>query len=185
MPTTSSTRTASVGGWSTRRSGAWHAGVGAWRGWRDLNSRSIGIELSNPGHDYGYRPFPDKQIAALIELCHDILDRHPIPPRNVIAHSDLAPARKIDPGELFPWSVLADAGIGLWTDETAPAVAEADVAATLAAIGYDTAENELPVVVSAFQRRFRPAEFGGEADEETRARLAAIYALVAESPASA
>ncbi|MBO6782174.1 MAG: N-acetylmuramoyl-L-alanine amidase [Alphaproteobacteria bacterium] len=164
---------------------AWHAGVGAWRGWHDLNSRSIGIEVSNPGHDYGYRPFPDRQIAALIELCRGVLDRHPIPPRNVIGHSDLAPARKIDPGELFPWRELAEAGVGLWTDNLGEPVPVPDVASTLDAIGYDTAGNDLATVISAFQRRFRPANFDGEADEETRARLAAIHTLVAESPASA
>ncbi len=164
---------------------AWHAGVGAWRDWRDLNSRSIGIEISNPGHDYGYRPFPDEQIDALIALCRDILKRHPIPPRNVIGHSDLAPARKIDPGELFPWRALAEAGIGLWTDDLGEPVAMADTPSTLQAIGYDTVENDLRAVVSAFQRRFRPANFDGIADAETRARLAAVHALVAESPASA
>jgi N-acetylmuramoyl-L-alanine amidase len=164
---------------------AWHAGVGAWCGWRDINSRSIGIELSNPGHDYGYRPFPDAQIAVLIELGKGILARHPIPARNVVAHSDIAPSRKIDPGELFPWRPLAEAGIGLWTDAEAGPVAETDVASYLQAIGYDTIENDLPVVLSAFQRRFRPENFNGIADEQTRARLAAVHSLVAERAASA
>lgn len=164
---------------------AWHAGVGAWRGWRDLNSRSIGIELSNPGHDYGYRSFPDVQIAALIDLSQGILERHPIPARNVVAHSDIAPARKIDPGELFPWAKIATAGIGFWSDVVRDPVSETDTPSTLQAIGYDLAENDLETVVSAFQRRFRPAKFDGIADEETRGRIAAMYALVAEtSPTS-
>jgi N-acetylmuramoyl-L-alanine amidase len=159
---------------------AWHAGVGAWRGWRDINSRSIGIELSNPGHDYGYRDFPAIQIDTLIALCRDLVGRHPIPARNVVAHSDIAPARKIDPGELFPWAQLADAGIGLWPERSADPVSDADTAATLQAIGYDIAANDLPIVISAFQRRFRPENFDGVPDPETRSRLAALHALVAE-----
>ncbi len=93
---------------------AWHAGVSFWAGVTNVNARSIGIELVNPGHEYGYRAFPDAQIAALIILCHGILQRHPISPTRVLAHSDVAPARKEDPGELFPWERLAKAGIGLW-----------------------------------------------------------------------
>ena len=91
---------------------AWHAGVAVWRGWRDINDRSIGIELVNPGHEFGYKPFPDAQMDALIALASDIVSRHAIPARNVVAHSDIAPSRKIDPGERFPWAHLAQAGIG-------------------------------------------------------------------------
>src|SRR5690606_12608308 len=98
---------------------AWHAGKSFWRGETDINSRSIGIEIANPGHEFGYRPFPDVQIEAVIRLCHGILSRHPIPPRNVLAHSDIAPDRKEDPGELFPWSQLAAEGIGLWVPQVA------------------------------------------------------------------
>ena len=93
---------------------AWHAGVSHWAGAANINSRSIGIELVNPGHEFGYRPFPEAQIAALTTLCHGILLRHPIPSWRVLGHSDVAPARKDDPGELFPWKRLAEAGIGLW-----------------------------------------------------------------------
>lgn len=163
---------------------AWHAGVSCWRGRHDLNSRSIGVELSNPGHDYGYRPFPEPLIAALIDLSREILSRHPIPARNVVAHSDIAPSRKIDPGELFPWRRLAEAGIGLWPGPVTP-VAPEDVPGALASIGYDVENNDPTTVVSAFQRRFRPAAFDGIADEDTRAMIAGLAALVAEGGTSA
>lgn len=164
---------------------AWHAGVGCWRGWRDINSRSIGIELSNPGHDYGYTDFPDEQIAVLIGLCRDILARHPIPARNIVAHSDIAPDRKIDPGERFPWARLAAAGIGPWPGDAPQSAAPARIAGTLAEIGYDLIEYDLPTVISAFQRRFRPEKFDGELDDETRRRIAALHSLVAGPPGSA
>jgi N-acetylmuramoyl-L-alanine amidase len=93
---------------------AFHAGVSCWHGESSLNHVSIGIEIVNPGHEWGYRPFPDPQMAALEELCRDILSRHPIPPYRVVGHSDIAPDRKADPGELFDWPRLARAGIGLW-----------------------------------------------------------------------
>ena len=93
---------------------AWHAGVAGWRGVRDVNGASIGVELVNPGHEYGYRPFPEAQMAACEALALDILSRWPIPPRNVVGHSDVATGRKTDPGELFDWARLAAAGIGLW-----------------------------------------------------------------------
>jgi N-acetylmuramoyl-L-alanine amidase len=96
-----------------------HAGVSYWAGERDVNSRSIGIELVNPGHEFGYLPFPDPQIAALIDLSRGILARHPIPPHRVVGHSDVAPARKLDPGELFPWPELAEAGIGIFPSRPA------------------------------------------------------------------
>ncbi|MCZ6587329.1 MAG: N-acetylmuramoyl-L-alanine amidase [Alphaproteobacteria bacterium] len=161
---------------------AWHAGVSAWRGATDINSRSIGIELSNPGHEFGYRDFPPPQIDALVTLTRDIVARHPIPRRNVVGHSDIAPARKIDPGERFPWRQLAEVGFGLWpnqgTDSTAADDTD-DVAAMLAAYGYDTDNNALADVVAAFQRHFRPERFDGVADGETRARLAALLGSVA------
>ena len=93
---------------------AWHAGLACWRGDRDINDRSIGIELANPGHDLGYRPFPEEQMAAVERLAREILDRRAIPPERVLGHSDVAPARKCDPGELFDWARLARAGVGLW-----------------------------------------------------------------------
>ncbi len=89
---------------------AWHAGKSFWAGETDINSRSIGIEIANPGHEFGYRPFPGAQTEAVIALCRDILARHPIPPERVLAHSDVAPLRKHDPGELFPWARLAVGG---------------------------------------------------------------------------
>src|SRR5262249_42163258 len=99
----------------TRR--AFHAGVSFWQGTTDVNSASIGIELVNPGHEWGYRPFPDAQMQTLETLAQEILRRHAIPPDRVVGHSDVAPARKQDPGELFDWRRLADAGIGLWPEE--------------------------------------------------------------------
>ncbi|MEX2202220.1 MAG: N-acetylmuramoyl-L-alanine amidase, partial [Dongiaceae bacterium] len=93
---------------------AWHAGVSFWAGESDINARSIGIELQNPGHEFGYRAFPEPQMKTLIELAQGILQRHPIPASRVIGHSDVAPTRKEDPGELFDWQRLAAAGIGLW-----------------------------------------------------------------------
>jgi N-acetylmuramoyl-L-alanine amidase len=97
-----------------------HAGVSWWAGERDVNGRSIGIELVNPGHEFGYVPFPEAQIDALMELAHAILARHPIPATRVLGHSDVAPARKTDPGELFPWRQLADAGIGVFPPPSDP-----------------------------------------------------------------
>ncbi len=97
---------------------AWHAGVASWRGATDVNARSIGIELVNPGHEFGYRPFPEAQTGALIDLAADIVARHRIPARNVVGHADVAPRRKMDPGELFDWPRLAAAGIGLWPEES-------------------------------------------------------------------
>lgn len=168
---------------------AWHAGVGCWRGWHDINSRSIGIELSNPGHEYGYRDFPDEQIAALIELSRGILARHPIPAHNVVAHSDIAPDRKIDPGERFPWAQLAAAGIGLWPDSNAPVntatpMQDAPII-MLSEIGYDTENYAEETVILAFQRRFRPSLFDGVLDEETRQRIDQVHSLVAASAGSA
>jgi len=140
---------------------AWHAGVAHWAGATDVNARSIGIELVNPGHEFGYRDFPDAQIAALIPLCHSIRMRHPIPSWRVLGHSDVAPARKDDPGERFPWKRLADAGIGLW-----PAPGDSNLeASALARFGYDP-DAPLSKVIAAFQRHFRPAAVDGRWDGE-------------------
>lgn len=154
---------------------AWHAGVSFWRGATDINGRSIGIELSNPGHDFGYRPFPEAQMAALIGLAGDIVTRHSIPARNVVGHSDIAPRRKIDPGELFDWRRLAAAGVGLWPDGAAGEGRGDGPAALLAAIGYET--EDLAATLSAFQRRYRPARFDGTADAETLGLLRAVRDL--------
>ena len=156
---------------------AWHAGRSHWAGESDINGRSIGIELVNPGHEFGYRPFPEPQIARLIELAGEILGRHPIPPERVLGHSDVAPLRKEDPGELFDWPRLAAAGIGLWPEDPAPpseAPAEAEVRAALARFGYAYLDEDLPAVLRAFQRHFRPSAVTGEADAETAARLFAL-----------
>ncbi len=153
---------------------AWHAGVSFWRGETDINGRSIGIELVNPGHEFGYRPFPEAQMAALIDLARDILSRHPIPPRNVVGHADVAPRRKQDPGELFDWKRLAEAGIGLWP-EAGRGEEDGDVSTLLSEIGYETVD--LPTTLSAFQRRYRPVRLDGRADAETLGLLRAVCNL--------
>jgi N-acetylmuramoyl-L-alanine amidase len=172
---------------------AWHAGQSFWAGETDINSRSIGIEVANPGHEFGYRAFPDAQIAALIVLCRDILTRQKVPPERVLAHSDVAPLRKDDPGELFPWTTLAKAGIGV-----AP-VAETingretltigergeGVAAwreSLARYGYgidpgNEFDSVTEAVTKAFQRHFRPARVDGIVDAETVAVLGALHKM--------
>jgi N-acetylmuramoyl-L-alanine amidase len=146
---------------------AWHAGLSYWAGARDINARSIGIELVNPGHDYGYRPFPEAQIAALIVLARDILKRHPIPAARVLGHSDVAPARKDDPGELFPWESLARDGVGLW-----PQKRGGDPGAeALSRFGYDP-DTPRDKAITAFQRHFRPAKIDGIWDQECAGLLA-------------
>jgi N-acetylmuramoyl-L-alanine amidase len=172
---------------------AWHAGVSSWAGENDINSRSIGIEIANPGHDHGYPDFPKRQIAAVTALCRSIFTRHQIPADRVLAHSDVAPARKQDPGEKFPWKVLADSGIGLWVNpapvtqtgpiyvlgETNPAIEE--IQRLLARYGYGvTATGYLDGTtrdaVAAFQRHFRPIRFDGVVDVSTTATLKALLA---------
>lgn len=148
---------------------AWHAGVSFWRGHTDINARSIGIELVNPGHEYGYEPFPEQQIAALIELAKDILSRYPIEARNVVGHSDVAPTRKTDPGELFPWQRLADEGVGVWPDAIATNDQASDIADLLLAYGYET--DDVAAAITAFQRHFRVGKIDGIADIETQALL--------------
>jgi N-acetylmuramoyl-L-alanine amidase len=171
---------------------AWHAGVSHWRGATDINSRSVGIEIVNPGHEFGYRAFPDVQIAAVLELGKAIVARHRMPPRNVIGHSDIAPGRKTDPGELFPWKQLAAAGLGLWVEAQGrgAALARGDAGdrvralqEALARYGYGIEatgafDERTEIVVSAFQRHFRPRLFDGVADGETLALLAALDAAV-------
>lgn len=152
---------------------AWHAGLACWRGERDVNGRSVGIELVNPGHAFGYRDFPASQMTALTRLARDILDRHPIPPRNVVGHSDIAPDRKLDPGERFDWRGLAARGIGLWP--AMPQAVPGGVLALLAEYGYDTATRQ---AIAAFQRHFRPARIDGIADDETLAMLGGAVAAV-------
>lgn len=156
---------------------AWHAGVSFWRGATDINARSIGIEVVNPGHEFGYRPFPPAQMAAVIALAGAIVRRHPIPARNVVGHADVAPRRKLDPGELFDWPALAAAGIGLW-----PRPAErcerdpAAVRALLASIGYETCDPASSL--RAFQRHYRPARVNGRIDFETARLVAGLKELL-------
>jgi len=170
---------------------AWHAGVSQWRGATHLNDRSVGIEIVNPGHEFGYRPFPILQLAAVCDLCLSVLSRHPIPARNVLAHSDVAPDRKDDPGELFDWAELAANGVGLWPTEVPDlgitgivrdAATLAEVRRALAAIGYKVApgggtDRELSTVLRAFQRHWRPEAITGQADIGTIARLRGVVAL--------
>lgn len=159
---------------------AWHAGVAHWRGESNINDRSIGIELVNPGHEFGYRPFPPDQMTALVSLCLDILSRHAIPARNVVGHSDVAPVRKQDPGEHFNWSRLAKAGIGLWPSAMSGEPVEGDnVAHALGEIGYETAD--LTATVTAFQRRFRPENVDGVLDADTAQLIATVRDLFTNS----
>ena len=152
---------------------AWHAGRSHWRGREALNATLVGVEIVNlhgDRHDY-----PKPQIAALIELCHGILARHPaIVPRNVVGHSDIAPKRKMDPGLRFPWATLALSSIGLWP-RAATAPLEGDVQAALERFGYPPAVGVTTAdIVASFQRRFRPSRVDGIADPQTRALLASL-----------
>lgn len=145
---------------------AWHAGMAEWRDISDVNGHSIGIELVNPGHEFGYRLFPDAQVLSLINLCIDILGRHTIPAQNVLGHSDVAPERKEDPGELFDWRRLANEGIGEWPkDIESVTMNEDDTRQYLNVIGYGT--SNLQATLSAFQRRYRSNNFDGVLDAET------------------
>lgn len=168
---------------------AWHAGVSGWDGDKDINYRSIGIEIINPGHEFGYQAFPDVQIEAVIELSQGILSRHPIPASRVLGHSDVAPTRKEDPGELFPWAQLAKANVGRFIDPDAVltvaegALALGDKGDAVAQLqdrfkqfGYGIEissifDDETRAVVAAFQRHFRPANFDGVADSQTQSLL--------------
>ena len=154
---------------------AFHAGISYWRGRHTLNGTCIGIEIVNPGHEWGYRPFPAVQMEAVKLLCLDILGRHPIPPRNVIGHSDVAPNRKQDPGELFDWKGLAASGIGFWphNEDRLETPDEAAAWKALARIGYETIW-PLETVLLAFQRHFLPGNLTGRLDDETMGRLGEV-----------
>jgi len=176
---------------------AWHAGAGSWAGGTDVNSRSVGIELQNPGHDFGYRDFPARQIAVLENISRYLITKYSIPARHVLGHSDIAPGRKQDPGERFPWQTLAAAGIGRWPTPRrpdggpviAPGKTHALVAASqeaLGAYGYGpitisgTLDMATETILTAFQRHFVPECFtaGGESPGHlgplTRARLGGL-----------
>jgi N-acetylmuramoyl-L-alanine amidase len=166
---------------------AFHAGISCWGGEQDLNRCSIGIEIVNPGHEWGYRAFPEAQMAAVERLCRDVLSRRRIPPYRIVGHSDIAPDRKSDPGELFEWRRLAEAGIGLWPLPAAEprrrgrgvgVVERAAALADLARIGYCVGAGTVQVAVAAFQRRFRPERWDGLIDSETRMRLKQVREAV-------
>lgn len=173
---------------------AWHAGESYWRGHANLNGRSIGIEIANPGHSNGYKPFPELQMQSVIELCHGILARHPIPPRNVVGHSDIAFLRKVDPGELFDWPRLARAAIGVFPFGTHPVMGSelkrgdhgkkvTRLQTALNNWGYglkldgDYGE-KTEKCVTAFQRHYRTDKINGEWDDECAGLLAALHASV-------
>lgn len=176
---------------------AWHAGASQWTGETDINSLSIGIEISNPGHEHGYPDFPAEQMQAVSALCGDIAARRGVPPERVLAHSDVAPGRKIDPGEKFDWALLARRGVGHWVspapleaegscvlDRDAAACAEASE--LLRRYGYDVEprgrENWFAVVLRAFQLHFRPGRADGSLDAGT---LDTLRRLTAGLPGSA
>ena len=171
---------------------AWHAGVAFWAGERDINSCSIGIEIGNPGHDFGYPDFPPHQVGAVIALCKDIVARNRIPAARVLAHSDVSPGRKQDPGEKFPWRQFHEQGVGHWVEpaplEDAPFLGAGDCGNGVSELqmqlsdygygisvtgSYDAATRD---VVIAFQRHFRPARVDGVADLSTRKTLSALLA---------
>ena len=172
---------------------AWHAGVSSWAGETDINSCSIGIEIQNPGHDMGYHEFPPAQMDAVAALSHDIVTRRHIVPNRVLAHSDVAPQRKIDPGEKFDWHLLARRGVGLWVPPSPPHTDDAGLDATAAAasmraaqslfarFGYDIETTGLYDVktiaaVKAFQRHYRSARIDGRLDLATLSTLERLLA---------
>jgi N-acetylmuramoyl-L-alanine amidase len=171
---------------------AWHAGESSWAGETDINSRAIGIEIVNPGHEFGYRPFPLRQVAAVISLCKSIIKRRgPIGAERILGHSDVAPSRKQDPGEKFPWELLSESGIGHWV-RAAPLDLEgaalkpgergepvSRLQRTLASYGYGIAEtgqydDATKDVITAFQRHFRTGKVDGIADPSTLLTLRAL-----------
>lgn len=172
---------------------AWHAGVSVWKGARDINGVSIGIELVNPGHEFGYRDFPQPQIDAVIGLLDGIRGRWDIPDHRILGHSDVAPARKEDPGERFPWQALAEAGHGLWVDPPLPPEGvmgpPLDIGdmgpgvfalqGALGKLGYDILpggpyDAETKAIITAFQRHWVQTRIDGKADALTRVRLMAL-----------
>jgi N-acetylmuramoyl-L-alanine amidase len=172
---------------------AWHAGVSSWAGETDINSCSIGIEIANPGHDFGYPDYPKRQIAAVTALCRSIQTRHTIPPVRVLGHSDVAPARKRDPGEKFPWRTLHESGVGNWVrpvpiteggTQLTPGDRGGGVIALQEALneyGYGISvtgsyDSNTSDVVAAFQRHFRPERIDGMGDQSTIATLRDLLA---------
>lgn len=179
------------------RDRAWHAGRGHWKGESDINSASIGIEIVNPGHDGGAPRFPDAQIAATIALARDIFSRWTIAPERVLGHSDVAPTRKRDPGEAFPWARLHEEGVGHWVEpapvsggplflheEEGPPVRALQAMFSLYGYGLELTgvyDRHTRLVVAAFQRHFRPERVDGEADASTVATLKALIEGLAKT----
>jgi N-acetylmuramoyl-L-alanine amidase len=177
---------------------AWHAGVSSWSGEDDINSCSIGVEIVNRGHDWGYPDFPSRQIAAVTALCRGIMLRRGVPTHRVLGHSDVAPARKKDPGEKFPWHSLANSGVGHWVQPAAIVRGETlklgsigddvrDLQQALARYGYGLPatgkyDGLTMEVVAAFQRHFRPARVDGIADRST---FTTLHSLLSSLPAEA
>jgi N-acetylmuramoyl-L-alanine amidase len=174
---------------------AWHAGEAIWAGESDINSASIGIEIHNPGHELGYPDYPEPQLKAVEALCRDIIARHGIRPERVLAHSDVAPTRKKDPGEKFPWARLAQAGVGHWVKPQPIIAAEpgmgvgaagplvAEVQVFLRRYGYGieptgVVDGRTEHVVTAFQRHFRPERVDGRIDQSTVTTLERLIAAL-------
>lgn len=173
---------------------AWHAGESSWRGHANINSRSIGIEIANPGHTNGYKPFPELQMQSVINLCHEILARHTIPDRNVVGHSDIAFLRKVDPGELFDWPRLARAAIGVFPFGARPMMGSEQkrgdngkqvtrLQTALSNWGYGLKLDgdygvKTEQCVMAFQRHYRPGNIDGQWDDECAGLLASLHAQV-------
>ena len=170
---------------------AWHAGLSYWEGETNINARSIGIEIVNPGHEWGYTNFPEKQMDAVMGLSQRILSRHAIPAHRVLGHSDVAPERKEDPGEKFPWKRLAEEGVGLWvdSDSSQPCDAFYDIVALrdgLCAFGYDAAgkaevDDKLLRIITAFQRHYAPHRLGDAFDQAQWQILSALNVAKARS----
>ena len=173
---------------------AFHAGVSCWLGEQNLNYVSIGIEIVNPGHAWGYREFPEPQMRAVEMLCRDIVARRRIPPYRIVGHSDIAPDRKSDPGELFDWPRLARAGIGLWPPSSPDIVRRRGrgvgvihrtaALSDLARIGYCVSRGTEQIALAAFQRRFRPERWDGLLDAETSLRLRDVRLAVEATQAA-
>ena len=180
---------------------AWHAGVSVWEGETDINSASIGIEIQNAGHDAGYPDFPARQMQAVITLSHDIVRRHGMRPERVLAHSDVAPGRKIDPGEKFDWRLMARRGVGLWVEPAPVDSADEGLAredahprvavfqARLSDYGYGVPQSGVidertEIVIAAFQRHFRPARVDGRLDVSSEVTLDRLLAALTQSHAT-
>ena len=155
---------------------AWHAGISSWQGASNINDRSIGIEIVNPGHEFGYQQFPQSQMMSVHNLLREVILRYQIPPSRVVGHSDIAPARKQDPGEFFDWQGLAAEGLAVLPYKAADPVTPADVSEILTEIGYDP-DVPLSYAITAFQRRFVPHAISGKADLRTRSMIAAVAAI--------